>query len=160
MPEHPIAVSTGPHTRPAAEAILRLLDEQGYSVQVYEADGRGGRDLEADVLSGRIAAVLDLTLTELAADLLGLPGGTGPDRLTGAAIRGVPQIIVPGGLDTVNNRQLTPEEHDHLGREIAHKASAARGPTTILIPSRSVSPVLAQSLHNWLSPAVRVRELE
>ncbi|HEX4590791.1 MAG TPA: Tm-1-like ATP-binding domain-containing protein [Gemmataceae bacterium] len=160
MSKKTIALSTGPHTRPAADAIRRLFGEREYSVRVYEADGRGGRDLEADVLAGRIAAVLDLTLTELAAELLGEPGGAGPDRLTAAAIRGAPQVIVPGGLDAVNDRQLTPEEHDRLGREIANKASAARGPTTILIPIRSVSPVLVLSLRNWLSPAVRVRELE
>lgn len=155
-----IALSTGPHTRSAADAVRRLLSEHGREVRTYEADGQAGRQLEADVLAGRIAAVLDLTLTELAADMLGLPGGAGPDRLTAAALRGVPQVIVPGGVETIRNRLLTPEEFDRLGQEIANKASAARGPTTILIPLRGVSPVLVQSLRNWISPAVRVRELE
>ena len=129
-------------------------------MRTNESDGRGGRELESDLLAGGIAAVLDITLTELAADLLGLPGGAGPDRLTAAALRGVPQVIAPGGLELVGDRPLTPEDWDRLGQEIAHKASAARGATTILVPKLSVSPVFGQSLRNWIGPQVRVRELE
>ena len=66
----PIAVSTGPHTRACADAARRLLSERGRPVRIYEADGIGGRALEADVLAGRVGAVLDLALTELAAELL------------------------------------------------------------------------------------------
>src|SRR5947209_4109980 len=127
-----IAVSTGPPTRIMVDIASRLLTERSRLVRTYEADGAGGRQLEADVLAGRISAVLDVTLTELAAELLGLPGGAGPDRLTAAALRGVPQVIVPAGLEAGS-----PELLDRLGREIAHKASAARGPTSILISKPS-----------------------
>ena len=69
--------------------------------------------------------------------------------------------------------RTTPEENDALGKEIAHKASAARGPTTILLPLRGVSALdaegqpfwwpeadaaLFQSIRNWLSPHVRLIE--
>ncbi len=69
--------------------------------------------------------------------------------------------------------RTTPEENDLLGKEIAHKASAARGPTTILLPLRGVSALdregkafwwpeadraLFQSIRNWLSPHVRLIE--
>jgi uncharacterized protein (UPF0261 family) len=154
MPELPIALSTGPQTRTVTKLVTRLLAERGRAVRTYEADGIGGRQLETDVLAGRIAAVLDLTLTELAAELLGLPAGAGPDRLTAAGMRGLPQVIAPGGLD------CSPELFDRLGQEIANKASAAAGPVTILVPSQMASPILAQSLHNWLSPRVRVRHLD
>jgi uncharacterized protein (UPF0261 family) len=156
MPELPIAISSGPQTRIVTQLVTRLLGGRGRVVQTYEADGTGGRQLEVDVLAGRVGAVLDLTLTELAAELLGLPGGAGPDRLTAAAIRGMPQVIGLGALDAVGDRRLNDDESDRLGREIAHKASAAAGPTAILVPERSASPVLVQSLHNWLSPRVRV----
>jgi uncharacterized protein (UPF0261 family) len=204
----PIALSAGPLTEPCADAARRLLTARGWEVRVYQADGHGGRTLEADVLAGRIAAVLDLSLTELAAELLGLPGGAGPDRLTAAALRGVPQVIVLGELDAVQASgvalaprglpfqtnlgaltqprspvefagvtylRTTPEENDRLGQEIANKASAARGPTAILIPRRGLSALdivdgpfwwpaadaaLMQSLRNWIGPGVQVRMID
>jgi uncharacterized protein (UPF0261 family) len=103
----------------------------------------------------------------------------------------VPQVIALGGLDAVPAEptagrraaafggirylRTTPEENDHLGRDIAHKASAARGPTAILIPRGGLSALdaldgpfwwlaadgaLFHSLRNWLSPHVRVQESE
>jgi uncharacterized protein (UPF0261 family) len=195
MPELWIALSAGPLTQPCADAAARLLTDRGRSVRLYQADGAGGRALEADVLAGRVAAVLDVTLTELAAELTGAPGGAGPDRLTAAALRGVPQVIALGGLDAISARggreppvprrtaeiggvvyaRTTPEQNDRLGQEIAHKASAARGPTVVLVPRRGLSVLdaeggpfwwpeadaaLAQSLRNWISPHVRLRELD
>ena len=40
--------------------------------------------------------------------------------------------------------RTTPEENDRLGKEIAQKASAARGPTAVLVPLRGVSAIDAE----------------
>jgi uncharacterized protein (UPF0261 family) len=76
---------------------------------------------------------------------------------------------------TVTLMRTTPEENDALGKEIAHKASAARGPTAVLVPRRGVSAIdaegqpfwwpeadqaLFQSLRNWMSPHVRLVEFD
>src|SRR6185437_4748863 len=76
---------------------------------------------------------------------------------------------------TVTLMRTTPDENDALGKEIAHKASAARGPTAVLVPLRGVSALdaegqpfwwpqadaaLFQSLRNWMSPQVRLIELD
>jgi uncharacterized protein (UPF0261 family) len=76
---------------------------------------------------------------------------------------------------TVTLMRTTPEENDELGKEIAHKASASRGPTAVLLPLRGVSALdregqpfwwpeadaaLFQSLRNWMSPHVRLVELD
>ena len=196
MPSEPfIAVSSCPLVRPCTDAVLHALTERGLSVRAYETDGQGGRALEADILAGRVTAVFDLSLMELAAERVGAEGGAGPDRLTAAAMRGVPQIIVPGALDAFlasRERQrpedrrtaefagvwysrTTPEENDRLGREIAHKASAARGSTTIVLPLGGLSALdapgspfdwpearqaLSPSLRNWLAPQVKLLELD
>jgi uncharacterized protein (UPF0261 family) len=192
MPPEPfIAVSSCLLVRPCTDAVVRALADRGLPVRVYETDGRGGRELEADVLAGRVSAVFDLSLMELAAESVGADGGAGPDRLTAAAMRGIPQVIVPGALDAflasrererLEDRRMTeyagvlyarttPEESDRLGREIAHKASAARGPTTIILALRGLSALdapgspfnwpearraLFQSLRNWLAPPVHL----
>jgi uncharacterized protein (UPF0261 family) len=71
--------------------------------------------------------------------------------------------------------RTTPDENDALGKEIAHKASAARGPVAVLVPRRGVSAIdregqpfwwpeadeaLFQSLRNWMSPHVQLVELD
>ena len=155
--------------------------------------------MEAFVRDGLIAGVLDVTTTELADELVGGVLGAGPDRLTAAALRGVPQVIAPGALDMVNFgppetvpekfrgrrfyqhnptvtlMRTTPEENDCLGKEIAHKASAAKGPTEVYVPLRGVSALdregqpfwqpaadraLFDSLRLWMSPHVRLIELD
>src|SRR5437867_11280335 len=76
---------------------------------------------------------------------------------------------------TVTLMRTTPEENDRVGKEIAEKASAARGTTCVLIPGRGVSAIdaveepfwwpeadaaLFQSLRDWISPKVELIQLE
>src|SRR5262249_11546382 len=156
-----------------------------------------GRTMEALISDGQIRGVLDLTTTELAAELVGGPLSAGRDRLTAAALHGVPQVISVGALDmvtfgppetvpeifsgrrffqpntTVTRRRTPPAETDRLGKEIAEKASAARGPSAVLLPLKGVSALdaaarpfwwpeadaaLFQSLRNWMSPHVELIE--
>lgn len=186
-------------TTPCVEAARHRAEEAGYEVLVFHATGTGGMTMESFIYDGLITGVLDLTTTELADELVGGILSAGPNRLTAAALRGVPQVIAPGALDMVNfgppetvpekfrSRRFyqhnptvtlmrtTPDENDQLGKEIAHKASAARGPTAVLLPLRGVSALdqeckpfwwpeadaaLFQSLRNWISPHVRLVELD
>jgi uncharacterized protein (UPF0261 family) len=186
-------------TTPCVEASRKQVEAAGYEVLVFHATGTGGRTMEAMVRDGLIAGVLDITTTELADELVGGVLTAGKDRLTAAALRGVPQIISLGALDMVNFgppetvptkfqgrrfyqhnpsvtlMRTTPEENDQLGKEIAEKASAARGPTAVLVPLKGVSAIdieggpfwcaeadraLFQSLRNWISPSVELVELD
>ncbi len=184
---------------PCVEAGRAALERAGYEVLVFHATGTGGQTMEAFVRDGLIAGVLDVTTTELADELVGGVLSAGPDRLTAAAMQGVPQVIALGALDMVNfgppetvpekfrDRRFyqhnptvtlmrtTPRENDQLGKEIAQKASAARGPTAVYVPLRGVSALdregqafwwpeadqaLFQSLRNWMSPQVQLVELD
>jgi uncharacterized protein (UPF0261 family) len=186
-------------TTPCVEAARRAAEQAGYEVLVFHATGTGGMTMESFIADGLIAGVLDLTTTELADELVGGILSAGRDRLTAAGLRGVPQVISVGALDMVNFgppetvpeqfrtrrfyphnpnvtlMRTTPDENDALGKEIAHKASAARGPTAVLVPLRGVSALdavgkpfwwpeadaaLFQSLRNWMSPHVRLIELD
>ena len=157
-----IAVSASESTARGVESARACLHAAGYETRTFDAAGYGGPALEEFVRAGHAAGVLDLTTADLATELV---GGTasGSDRLTAAALAGVPQVISPGGLDAVaygppetvptrfGSRRLhhhgtavtlvrtTPEENDRLGQEVAMKACAARGPTAIVISLRGVS---------------------
>jgi len=186
-------------TTPCVEAARKQIEEAGYEVLVFHATGTGGRTMEAMIADGLIAGVLDVTTTELADELVGGILSAGRDRLTAAAIRGVPQVISLGALDMVNFgpvdsvpkkfearrfyqhnanvtlMRTTPEENDRLGKEIAEKASAARGPTAIVMPLKGVSAIdreggpfwwpeadaaLFQSIRNWVGPSVKLIEVD
>jgi uncharacterized protein (UPF0261 family) len=186
-------------TTPCVEVARARLEQNGYEVLVFHATGTGGMTMESFIADGLIAGVLDLTTTELADEQVGGILSAGRDRLTAAGLRGVPQVISLGALDMVNFgpsetvpekfrgrrfyqhnlavtlMRTTPEENDRLGREIAEKASAARGATALLVPLRGVSAIdkegqpfwwpeadaaLFQSLRNWLAPQVELVELD
>ncbi|MCS6849995.1 MAG: Tm-1-like ATP-binding domain-containing protein [Gemmataceae bacterium] len=186
-------------TTPCVEAARRGMEAAGYEVLVFHATGTGGRTMESFIRDGLVTGVLDLTTTELADELVGGILSAGRDRLTAAGLQGVPQVISLGALDMVNFgppdtvpeqfrgrrfyqhnpnvtlMRTTPDENDQLGKEIAHKASAARGPTAVLVPRRGVSAIdveggpfwwpeadaaLFDSLRLWMSPHVELIEVD
>ena len=150
-------------TTPCVSAARDILEADGYEMLVFHATGSGGRTMEAMIRDRLISGVLDITTTELADQLVGGIMPAGDERLTAAAIRGVPQAISVGALDMVNFgprdtvpakfegrrfhehnptitlMRTTPEENDTLGREIAEKACAASGPTAVVLPMRGIS---------------------
>jgi uncharacterized protein (UPF0261 family) len=152
-------------TTPSVTAAREELERRGYEVLTFHATGTGGRAMEALVESGFVTGVLDITTTELADELVGGVLSAGPERLEMAGKLGVPQVVSVGALDMVNfgardtvppqfeSRNLyihnpsvtlmrtTPDEAAELGRQIARKLSAARGPVALFVPLRGVSAI-------------------
>ncbi|MGL4554386.1 MAG: Tm-1-like ATP-binding domain-containing protein, partial [Gemmataceae bacterium] len=89
-------------TTPCVEAGRAALEAAGYEVLVFHATGTGGLTMEGLVRDGGVSGVFDVTTTELADELVGGTLSAGPDRLTAASLRGVPQVIGVGALDMVN----------------------------------------------------------
>ncbi len=186
-------------TTPCVELSRNILEQSGREVLVFHATGTGGLTMESFIRDGLIKGVLDITTTELADELVGGILSAGNERLTAAGIMGIPQVISVGALDMVNfgpmdtvpekfrSRRLvahnsnvtlmrtTPEENDLLGKEIALKANAAKGPTAIIFPLHGISALdasgqpfwwpqanqaLRESLKLWLSPGVEYIEMD
>jgi uncharacterized protein (UPF0261 family) len=150
-------------TTPCVTAARHELEVRGYEVITFHATGTGGTAMEKLIASGLVSAVLDITTTELADELVGGVLTAGPDRLEAAGRAGIPQVVSLGALDMVNfgappsvpdtfrGRTLhahnpavtlmrtTPEECAELGRIIARKLSAATGPVALFIPLRGIS---------------------
>jgi putative transcription antitermination factor YqgF len=160
-----VAASMFGVTTPCVEHARRLLEARGYEVLVFHATGGGGQAMEALISEGLLAGVLDLTTTELADELVGGFLTAGPDRLTAAGRRGVPQVVSVGATDMVNFHapetvperfagrtfyrhnahvtlmRTTAEENAAIGADIGRKLAAARGPVSILLPRQGVSAI-------------------
>ncbi|MCH7989404.1 MAG: Tm-1-like ATP-binding domain-containing protein, partial [Planctomycetes bacterium] len=160
-----IAASMFGVTTPCVQHAQKILEEAGYEVLVFHATGNGGEAMEGLIADGLITGVLDITTTELADELVGGSLTAGPNRLTAAAKRGIPQVISVGATDMVNFgppesvpekfrerkfyhhnssvtlMRTTPDENAQLGNEIARKAAASSGPVTIILPLKGVSAI-------------------
>jgi uncharacterized protein (UPF0261 family) len=138
------------------------LEARGYEVVVFHTTGMGGRAMESIAAQGGFAAVLDLSLQEVANQLMGSVVNSGIDRLTNAGRRGIPQIVAPGAIDMVDfpawlpvpadladrpfhahNRLLAsatsrPEDRRSIARAIADKLATATAPIAFVLPGGGV----------------------
>ena len=155
-------------TMPCVDSARARLEELGYEVVVFHRTGVGGRSLEELIEAGEVAAVLDVTTTELADELVGGICPAVPSRLETAGRLGIPQVVSLGALDFVCMGALrkipehlsdrifhrhspemfgmrtSPEDCAKLGRTIARKLNAATGPTALFVPLRGISLYAAE----------------
>jgi uncharacterized protein (UPF0261 family) len=158
-----VAVTVFGVVQPCAEHAKELLEEKGFEVILFHTSGTGGMALEDLVKQREIDAVLDISTTELADEVVGGVLSAGPHRMEAAGDMGLPQVIIPGAIDLINFKtpetvpekwrdrvfyrhtphitlmRTNPEESASLGRLFAKKINQARGQTAVLIPIRGFS---------------------
>ena len=146
------------HLKPALEA-------RGFEVAVFHATGMGGRAFESLAAEGAFAAVLDFAPQEVGNHLFGSAISAGPDRMTAAGRKAIPQVVSIGCHDLVDlvgwhpvpdrfrdspfhahNRilssvVLSAEERRQVARAITARIGQAKGPVTLLLP--------AKGAHEW-----------
>ena len=85
---------------PSAEYTRAALENLGYEVIAFHANGTGGMAMVELAAEGYFDGILELATHELADDLKnGYCGGIGPERFAPIPGRAVPRLVVPGGLD-------------------------------------------------------------
>jgi uncharacterized protein (UPF0261 family) len=140
-----------------------LLQEKGYEMIAFHANGCGGMAMEEFIAQGLLAGVIDFTLHEIADEMFGgYCKGIGPMRLETAGQFGIPIVVAPGGLDNavfspfypmpdrLKGRRthshdirfcvrMGPEEMKQFARIVGEKLNKSRGPTYVLIPKKGWS---------------------
>lgn len=162
-----IAITAFGNTHRGVVTAMGLLQAAGYNVVPFHASGACGSAMERLIEEGIFEGVLDLTTHELLGELYpeDVYAPIRPGRLTAAGRRGLPQVIVPGGLEyycfgptpTIpahlrerpthhhnpynTNVRTSREELRRLGTLMAERLNAAHGPVAVLIPRHGWSEV-------------------
>lgn len=155
-------------TTPCVSRLRSRLESAGYEVVVFHATGSGGRAMENLIRSGFFDAVADITTTEWCDEIVGGVLSAGRDRLTAAAISGVPQVVSCGALDMVNfwalstvpaqfrRRKLhahndnvtlmrtTQEECIQIAEAMAERLNQATAPVCLFFPLKGISALDAE----------------
>lgn len=150
-------------TTAAANRMFDLLTDADVDVVTFHARGSGGKAMEDFIRERKIQAVLDLTTTEIADEVVGGTLSAGPGRLDAAVAMGIPQVILPGAIDMVNFgspetipakfaqrtffrhtptttlMRTTADEIAGIARFIARKLARASAPARIIVPLRGFS---------------------
>jgi uncharacterized protein (UPF0261 family) len=171
-----------------AMRVKGMLEQRGYEVAPFHANGTGGMAMEDLIDQGLISGVVDFALHEFADQMYGgYCGAIGPDRLESAGRRGIPQVVVPGGLDCIvlefDSLETMPEQvrgrkvfwYDfrsgvrtsrddvvQLAGVIADKLNRAKGPVKVVIPLKGWSEADAPNgpLHDPETNRVFTAELQ
>jgi uncharacterized protein (UPF0261 family) len=131
------------------------LEARGCEVIVFHTVGLGGQALESLAEEGRLVAVLDLSLIEVSNHALGSAVSAGPTRLETAGRLGIPQIVAPGAIDSVDFRPWAPMPADRAEKFYAHNRLIGGAPTT-LADKLDIAEVIAGKLNKATGPTAFV----
>lgn len=145
-------------TNPLIMACRKILEDKGFEVAAFHANGVGGRAFEEWAGSGMFTGILDLTTHELTSLLFGGVATPSQNRLETAALKGVPQVVAPGGLDFISKGpidtlseedrkkihyrhspmfthvRVNSSEMEEVARVVAKKLNRGQGPAAVAIP--------------------------
>ncbi|MBN8532795.1 MAG: Tm-1-like ATP-binding domain-containing protein [Rhizobiales bacterium] len=99
--ETSVAISVLGATQLGADQLSKILEGRGISSTFFHANGYGGAALSRLGREGRLRAVIDLTPHELTRLHLAGACVAMPDRFTFAREMGLPNVVLPGGLNFI-----------------------------------------------------------
>jgi uncharacterized protein (UPF0261 family) len=144
--------------------VRQHLEERGYHVYPFHAQGIGDRAMDDLILQGFFDGVIDIAPGGVIEEIFAGTRAAGPKRLEAAGERGLPQVIAPGSVNITNagperkhakkyasrERKLkqdefrietrySKEELITAAKVYADKLNKAKGPVKILFPTRGWS---------------------
>lgn len=147
-----------------ARLVKRHLEERGYRVYPFHAQGIGDRALDDLILKGFFDGVIDIASAGVIEDMFAGTRAAGPKRLEAAGERGLPQVIAPCSINITNASLTRRQSEKYTSRErqfkqdearvetrynreelvtaakvYAEKLNKAKGPAKVLFPTRGWS---------------------
>lgn len=158
-------------TTPAALALKPELEARGYEVFAFHCNGTGGKAMEELAVEGLLDVIFDLSTHELTDEIFGGIHAGDSNRLLAGGLKGVPRLVVPGGLDLITLREpetvpeiyraqpfvrhnphitlvrLTQEQMVRVAEVMAERLNQATAPVVVVIPKGGFSFYNRDGLH-------------
>lgn len=147
-----------------ARSVRFALEQEGYQVIGFHANGIGDRAMEDMIAAGQFRGVIDLAPGGVGEHLYRFMRDAGPNRLETAGRLGIPQIISMCGVNHITpSRSMTkqeyrerkkynldafrtwirmvPKELSEVSRVFAEKLNRSTGPVKVIVPLKGWSSV-------------------
>jgi uncharacterized protein (UPF0261 family) len=165
LPYPSIAITQIGFNEQCAVQVKRLLEERGYNVYPFHANGISDRSMERLIAEGFLDGLIDIVPAGLIEELFQGNRAAGMERLDAPIARGFPLVLAPSTLNVTGAgptrrmkerfidrpriqideiRYMTrysPDEMRQGARLYAEKLNRARGPVKFLVPLRGWSSV-------------------
>ena len=159
----PVLMTTLGTTEVCAQSLRNELEVGGHEVIMFHSNGSGGMAMEEMVSRDKVAAVIDLSLHEIADHLFGGDYDAGPARGAAGLERGIPTVLVPGNIDFlvtgpfekakkdfpnrpyhIHNAAITvvrtgQKEIEAIAKQVAALCDGITGPLSIRVPMKGLS---------------------
>jgi uncharacterized protein (UPF0261 family) len=147
-----------------ARLVKQHLEEKGYHVYPFHAQGVGDRAMDSLILQGFFDGVIDIAPAGVIEEIFRGTRAAGPKRLEAAGERGLPQVIAPCSINITNASLTRRQSEKYVSREkklkqdearietrytreelvtaakvYAEKLNKAKGPVKFLFPTRGWS---------------------
>ena len=97
-----VALTEFKFSEPCCSYIRKNLEEKGFEVIPFHAQGISDRAMEGLILDDFFQGVIDIVPAGVSEELLGGNRAAGKERLESAGKKGIPQIITPCGFDMLS----------------------------------------------------------
>ena len=140
-----VAVSSFRFSEICSQAVMRELEERGYSTIPFHAQGVGENAMENLLGQGLFVGVVDVVPAGLSEQLLGGNRAARPERLEAAGKLGIPQVISTSGFDMISCGPIERRnEEDKLWRERRLAARKFTVPDRFRVEARTTSAEVAE----------------
>ena len=164
IPYPSVAITEYGFSQACARQVRKLLEERGYHVFSFHAQGISDRAMEKLISQGLLHGVIDIVISGLSDELTQGNRASGKERLDAAAEKGIPQILAPAGVNMTGcgpsrrnrekyegrsrifkmdeKRSMTRYTDDELrshARVYGEKLNKSKGPTMFLVPLKGWS---------------------
>ena len=166
-----IGITIYGQTTPAALVIKPQLEASGYEVFAFHSNGTGGQAMEELAVEGLLDGLFDLSTHEITDEIFGGIHAGDANRLLAGGLKGIPRLVVPGGLDIITLRELetvpeiyrsqpyvkhnphitlvrlTAEQMVQVAEVMIARLNQARAPVVVAIPMGGFSFYNKEGLH-------------